>query len=92
VPGGSGQAAARLGDEITHGGPIITGSPDVFIVGPPSARETDLVYCAIHEEQIIAQGSLTVLVNGLPKARVGDLISCAATIAPPGAVTVLVGG
>ena len=71
---------------------IFTGSPNVFVEGPPSARLTDQVYCVKHEEQIIVSGSLTVLVNGLPKARIGDSISCGATIVDRCASDVIVGG
>jgi uncharacterized Zn-binding protein involved in type VI secretion len=88
---GAAPPAARLGDTISHEGVIVTGSPDVFVEGPPSARLTDEALCDIHDEQSIVSGSLTVLVNGLPKARIGDSISCEATIVT-GAATVLVGG
>lgn len=83
--------AARVGDEISHGGNIVAGSPNVFINGPASARVGDAVLCDIHGSQTVASGSTTVFVNGPAKARVGDSISCGATIVT-GSPDVIVGG
>ena len=81
--------AARLGDKAqteadAHGcpgcphtaiGPIVTGSPDVFINGKPAARLDDLgahAVCCGPNTFTIARGSPTVYVNGKPLARMQD--------------------
>jgi uncharacterized Zn-binding protein involved in type VI secretion len=82
-------AAARLGDKAqvdadAHGcpacphpavGPIVTGSPDVFVNKKPSARKDDLgihaICCGPNNFQI-AKGSPDVYVNGKPMARMQD--------------------
>jgi uncharacterized Zn-binding protein involved in type VI secretion len=53
------------------GGPIIGGSPNVFIGGLPAARVTDPVTCVGPPDTIVV-GSATVFINGLPAARMGD--------------------
>lgn len=78
--GGGGRQSARMGDQISHGGVIVVGSPNVLVNSPQKARLTDMVICEIHDEQTIVGGCETVLVNGLPAARVDDPISCGATI------------
>jgi len=71
--------ASRLGDTHSHGGNIISGSPNVLTLGLPQARLGDGVYCQIHsfegDIQTITSGSLLVLTNGLPSARIGDSVS-----------------
>ena len=81
--------AARLGDKAqtaadAHGcpscphpaiGPIVTGSPDVFINGKPAARKDDLgvhAVCCGPNNFTISLGSPTVYVNGRPLARAQD--------------------
>jgi len=71
---------ARLSDTISHGGSIITGSPDTTVNSLPVARLTDLVDCAIHGINSIVSASATVRVNGLGVARLGDATACGATI------------
>jgi uncharacterized Zn-binding protein involved in type VI secretion len=73
-------AKARVTDTISHGGPIVSGSPNVLCNGLAVARLGDEVICAIHGQQSITSGSSDVLTNGIPTARVGDSISCGATI------------
>ena len=82
-------AAARLGDKAqvdadAHGcpgcphpgiGPIVTGSPDVFVNKKPSARQDDLgvhAVCCGPNNFTIVKGSPTVYVNGKPMARMND--------------------
>lgn len=82
-------AAARLGDKAqvdadAHGcpacphpgvGPIVTGSPDVFVNGKPAARQDDLgihAVCCGPNNFTIKKGSPTVYVNGKPFARMND--------------------
>src|SRR5258708_1808399 len=82
-------AAARLGDKAqvdadAHGcpacshpgvGPIVTGSPDVFVNSKPAARQDDLgihAICCGPNTFTIKRGSPTVYVNGKPIARMND--------------------
>jgi uncharacterized Zn-binding protein involved in type VI secretion len=82
-------AAARLGDKAqvdadAHGcpacphpgvGPIVTGSPDVFVNSRPAARQDDLgihAVCCGPNTFTIKKGSPTVYVNGKPFARMND--------------------
>lgn len=71
---------ARQGDLHSHGGQIITGSPDVYVNGERAARLTDLAMCPQHGVVEIIQGSATVYANGLQVARQGDLLACGAVI------------
>ncbi len=71
---------ARLGDAISHGGTIASGSPNTFVNGLPLARVGDLVLCDIHAEQAIVSGSPDVFCNESPVARLGDAVSCGAVI------------
>lgn len=77
-----GKAAARLGDmhlcpksepgPVPHiGGPLIKGSPNVFIGGMPAARVGDTAICIGPPDKASA-GSSTVLINGKAAARMGD--------------------
>jgi uncharacterized Zn-binding protein involved in type VI secretion len=70
----------RLGDAGSHGGSIVTGSPDVLTNGQPVARVGDTYACPIHGANPIATGSPDTLANGAPVARVGDVTACGATL------------
>lgn len=80
-------ALARKGDKCTghpcyNPVPYITGSPDVFINGMPSLRQTDKhdVHCcgpSCHDG-MVKKGSSSVFANSLPIARQGDLNTCSA--------------
>ncbi|MEZ8739711.1 PAAR domain-containing protein [Photobacterium swingsii] len=79
-----GKPAARISDhhtcpdktgKIPHvGGPIVAGSPNVFIGGLPAARVGDMMMC-IGPPDSIAKGSASVFINGKPAARMGDKTS-----------------
>jgi len=94
------QPAARLGDNhqcpkrtatIAHkGGPILTGSQDVFINGRPVARLTDQIHCRIETDQI-TQGAPGVTINGIPAARLADASQHGGVITT-GAASVMIGG
>jgi uncharacterized Zn-binding protein involved in type VI secretion len=71
------------------GGPILSGSPDVFIGGLPAARVTDKVTCVGPPDTIIV-GSPSVFINGLPAARMGDQTAHGGVIVT-GLGTVLIG-
>jgi uncharacterized Zn-binding protein involved in type VI secretion len=71
---------ARQGDMHSHGGTLITGSPDTYANGQRVCRQTDQAMCPQHGMVEIIQGSATVYANGLRVARLGDLLSCGAII------------
>lgn len=91
--------AARLTDmhtcpesdgPVPHvGGPIIAGSPNVFIGGLPAARVGDPLTC-VGPPDVIAMGSTSVLINGRPAARMGDQTAHGGVIVG-GLMTVLIG-
>ena len=72
--------AARIDDEISHGGNITEGSPDVKVNSRKVARLGDSVECLQHGPQTITSASENVKANNKGVARLGDSISCGATI------------
>jgi uncharacterized Zn-binding protein involved in type VI secretion len=82
--------AARLSDPHPEG-PIVRGSPNVFINGLPAARQSDEVIHSNHPPEAIVKGSSTVFINGLPAARLGDPVSCGDPITN-GSPNVIIGG
>lgn len=94
-----GKPAARISDnhscpkttsKVPHvGGPIVTGSGNVFIGGMPAARKGDKLIC-IGPPDSISEGSATVFINGKPAARMGDSTSHGGVIFT-GMPTVLIG-
>lgn len=95
--------AARIGDATSHGGAVVTGSPNVLIGGRGAARVNDTATCpqfvpgdppVPHVGGPIVAGSATVLINGRPAARLGDPIVEAAgpgSAVAGGAPTVVIG-
>jgi len=81
-------AIAHLGDAISHGGFIISASPDVTAQSIQVARVTDIALCVIHGPVPIVTGANTVLVNGLAAAHDGSLCACGALVISTGTVTV----
>ncbi len=80
-----GSKAARVDDTVSHGGNIVTGSPNVDAEGKPAARKADVVLCEVHGASVVAESSATVFVNGMGFARLGDGCICAgddATVGP----------
>ncbi len=76
--------AARLGDQMAHGGtisPTVTGNT-VLIAGMPAATLGDPHVCPAaegtkpHVGGKILKGSATVLIMKKPAARVGDAAKC----------------
>ena len=51
-----------------QGGPILEGSPDVFINQKPAARQGDAMHCD-HSKDAIASGVEHILINDKPAAR-----------------------
>jgi uncharacterized Zn-binding protein involved in type VI secretion len=97
-----GQPAARIGDQTSHGTPLIPGpgSVNVLIGGKPAWRATsDFHACPLfdgpkpHVGGIVAVGSTTVLINSLPAARQGDQVveASAPNAIALGEPTVLIG-
>lgn len=73
-------ATARQNDMISHGGYIVTASPDTFANGRRVARQGDMCMCNQHGMVEIITASSTVFANGRKIARQGDMLSCGAMI------------
>ena len=71
---------ARVGDSISHGGSIVTGSTTTQVNNRPVAREGDTVQCDIHGTQVITGGSPNLVDENKNVARIGDPVSCGAVI------------
>lgn len=78
-----GKPFALLGSRSSHGGTIVTASPDVFACGIPVARCGDRHSCPIpgHGVTSIVVCDPRVFANGQGVARIGDRAACGATIA-----------
>ncbi len=62
-------------DPLTVVGPIISGSPNVFIDGRPAARQGDAgihAACSGENSYTISGGDPEVLINGRPAAKIGS--------------------
>lgn len=84
------QNAARLGDAISHGGAIVSGSGNVLINNIPAAILGSAAVCALHVSTAVASGSGTVFINNIPAARLGDCTGCGAVVCS-GSANVLIG-
>lgn len=73
-------AKARLGDPTSHGGFVITCSPDTYTNGFGNARIGDLVSCPIHGNNPIISGATHHSSNGKLDARIGDRSACGSII------------
>ncbi|MBL7794047.1 MAG: PAAR domain-containing protein [Saprospiraceae bacterium] len=60
------------GDRAHTGGPVLQGSPTVFVNGKNACRTGDLLQCNSSSPDAVQGGSATVFINGLPAARAGD--------------------
>ncbi|MEZ0469766.1 PAAR domain-containing protein [Luteimonas salinilitoris] len=69
-----------VGDQIDHGGTVVSGSTATDIQGKPVARIGDRVTCQRHGPTTIAAGDPTMIVDGQPVARQGDKTACGATL------------
>jgi uncharacterized Zn-binding protein involved in type VI secretion len=78
-----GQPAARLGDNTSHGTPLLPGFGclSVLICGRPAWRTlVDVHVCPLidvlkpHVGGTVAKGSTSVLIGGSPAARLGDMV------------------
>lgn len=73
-------AVARVGDALSHGGSITSGSPNWNCNGIAIARVGDTANCSVHGLVTITTGSPQWTVNGKAMARIGSVCSCGATI------------
>ncbi len=77
--------------KVPHvGGPVVVGSPNVFIAGIPAARVGDKLVC-VGPPDSISTGSSIVKINGKPAARAGDSTSHGGIIVA-GVASVRIGG
>lgn len=74
-------------------GPVLHGSPNVWINGLSAARAgLDTVGCIKHgTPSLVAEGSATVIINEYPAARIDDKTACGGTL-KQGEKTVVFGG
>jgi uncharacterized Zn-binding protein involved in type VI secretion len=71
---------ARVGDSISHGGTITTGSSTKMTNNKKTARVGDTASCSKHGTVTIITGAGTTFADNKKVARVGDSLSCGATI------------
>ena len=70
-------AYITVGAKTTHGGTVITGSPQTTHNGIPVARKGDKVVCKKCKKVVtIITGDPSFVVDGAPIARAGDVTSC----------------
>jgi uncharacterized Zn-binding protein involved in type VI secretion len=72
-----------VGDKTSHGGVVISGTPETTIDGKPVARIGDKVTCPCNGHggvTVIVSGDPTWIVDGQPVARHGDKAACGATL------------
>lgn len=82
---------ARLGDQNSHGGVILTGSETKLSDGLPTARLGDTASCPLHGTNSIVDTIVTdYLIDGKPVATVGAIMACGAIIIT-GSEDILVG-
>lgn len=65
-----------VGDGLSNGGSVISGSPYTDIEGLPMARVGDKVLCAVHGAGSIITGDIALIIDGNAAARHGDRVSC----------------
>ena len=73
---------AVLGDKISHGGTIISGSLVSLEFGLPVARVGDKAMCSSHGPVTIVEGLDNRISDGKPVATAGKKCSCGAVILP----------
>lgn len=74
------RAIIVLGDQIDHGGAVVSGSVATDIQGQPVARVGDRVACSQHGPTTIVAGDSTLVVDGRAVARHGDRTACGASL------------
>lgn len=76
-----------VGDALSHGGNVVSGTTQTDISGKQVARIGDRAVCKAHGPTTIVTGDATVLVDGQAVAREGDLTACGATLLSSQATT-----
>jgi len=72
----------RLNDPTSHGGIVISASPNSKVHGIAVARKGDSCTCPVlgHGVCVIVEGDPKVLIDGIPVAFDGHKTSCGATL------------
>lgn len=72
----------RLSDPTSHGGKVVSASPNTTVMGIAVARKGDLCVCPLpgHQACVIAEGDPEVLIDGIPVAFNGHRTSCGAQL------------
>ncbi|MBH0096696.1 PAAR domain-containing protein [Psychrobacter sp. NZS113] len=74
-------AYITVGATTTHGGKVISGSPQTTHNGIPVSRKGDKVICKKCKKlTTILTGDASFIVDGAPIARAGDVTSCGAKL------------
>lgn len=74
-------AYITVGAKTSHGGTVISGSPQTTHNGIPVARKGDKVICKkCKKVTTILSGDASFIVDGAPIARGGDVTSCGAKL------------
>lgn len=73
-------AVARLGDSSTHGGTIISASPNVRANNKGVARQGDILQCPSHGPRPLNAITTKTRANGLLVITVGASATCGAVI------------
>ncbi|GHH59399.1 PAAR domain-containing protein [[Pseudomonas] boreopolis] len=69
-----------VGDRLSHGGSVVSGTSSSDIHGKLIARVGDRVVCAVHGTNSIATGDSTLMFDGQAVARHGDKTACGAML------------
>lgn len=69
-----------VGDKLSHGGSVISGTDYTDIGGKQVSRVTDHAVCAVHGATTIVSGDTSVIIDGQAVARDGDSTACGATL------------
>lgn len=72
----------------SHGGHVVTGSPESLLDDKPIARRGDMVDCPIHGPNKIVRVKSDMEVDGEPVATHGDGTECGATLIGDGSAIV----
>lgn len=77
-----GRAQVLVGDTTTHGGTVISGSPNFTVGGIPVARVGDMVTCPLCKPHLfpIVEGQPNALDQGRPLALAGHTVGCGAKL------------
>ena len=71
----------RVGDKTSHGGEVLSGSPNFIVDGKQVARLGDQVSCPqCKAPTVVASASATYITDGQGTARDGDKTGCGAVL------------